>query len=166
VFRTDTFSEKGDSAFNTAEVERTYRTAHPVMKSLLEKMDLKRRWVIADRDPVRRWSDNRVTILGDAAHPALQTFAQGACMAIEDAVTLGEYVGAGGDIVGAFRRYEVARCVRTARVQLEGRWMWEGYHADGIDREVWIDRFSRRTEREVLDCLAWLYDGAPLPQPA
>lgn len=166
VFRTDTFGEKGDSAFNTAEVERTYKTAHPVMKSLLDKMDLNRRWVIADRDPVRRWSEGRVTILGDAAHPALQTFAQGACMAIEDAVTLGECVGEGADFAAAFRRYETARSLRTARVQLEGRWLWEGYHAEGIARDVWIDTFSRRSEREVYDCLAWLYDGPQLPQPA
>ncbi|MCK9920082.1 FAD-dependent monooxygenase [Microbacteriaceae bacterium K1510] len=165
VFRTDTFGEKGDSAFNTAEVERTYETAHPVMKSLLEKMDLKRRWVIADRDPVRRWSEGRVTILGDAAHPALQTFAQGACMAIEDAVCLGECVAQDSDVTAAFRRYERARTLRTARVQLEGRWLWEGYHAEGIARDVWIDTFSRRSEREVYDCLAWLYEGPRLPQP-
>ena len=165
VFRTDTFGEKGDSAFNMAEVERTYKTAHPVMKSLLEKMDLKRRWVIADRDPVRRWSEGRVTILGDAAHPALQTFAQGACMAIEDAVCLGECVAQESDVAAAFRRYERARTLRTARVQLEGRWLWEGYHAEGIARDVWIDTFSRRSEREVYDCLAWLYEGPRLPQP-
>jgi salicylate hydroxylase len=166
VFRTDTFGEKGDSAFNTAEVERTYRTAHPVMKALLEKMDLKRRWVIADRDPVRRWSRGRVTVLGDAAHPALQTFAQGACMAIEDAVCVGECLAQERDIAAAFRRYETARALRTARVQLEGRWLWEGYHAEDIARDVWIDTFSRRSEREVCDCLAWLYDGPQLPQPA
>ena len=166
VFRTDTFGEKGDSAFNTAEVERTYKTAHPVMKSLLEKMDLKRRWVIADRDPVRRWSEGRVTILGDAAHPALQTFAQGACMAIEDAVCLGECIAQESEVAAAFQRYERARTLRTARVQLEGRWLWEGYHAEGIARDVWIDTFSRRSEREVYDCLAWLYEGPRLPQPA
>jgi 2-polyprenyl-6-methoxyphenol hydroxylase-like FAD-dependent oxidoreductase len=164
VFRTDTHGEKGDSAFNTAEVERTYRTAHPVMKSLLEKMDLDRRWVIADRDPVRRWSSGPVTMLGDAAHPALQTFAQGACMAIEDAVCLAELIEqADGDIASAFKRFEVARCVRTARVQLEGRRLWQGYHAEGIDRDVWLQTFAQRSEQDVCECLAWLYDGAALP---
>lgn len=167
VFRTDTFGEKGDSAFNAAEVERTYRTAHPVIKSLLDKMDLNRRWVIADRDPVRTWSDGRVTVLGDAAHPALQTFAQGACMAIEDAVCLAQCVAqAGDDVAAAFRRYQAARGLRTARVQLEGRWLWEGYHAEGIARDVWIDSFTRRNERDVCDCLAWLYDGPRPLQPA
>jgi salicylate hydroxylase len=164
VFRTDTYGDKSDSAFNTAEVARTYTTAHPVMKSLLEKMDLSRRWVIADRDPVRHWSEGRVTMLGDAAHPALQTFAQGACMAIEDAVCLADLVGqANGDFAAAFKRYEAVRVVRTARVVLEGRRLWQGYHAEGIDRDVWLQSFSERSEQEVMACLAWLYDGIELP---
>ena len=164
VFRTDTFGDKSDSAFNTAEVERTYRTAHPVMRSMLDKMDLGRRWVIADRDPVRRWSSGRVTLLGDAAHPALQTFAQGACMAIEDAACLAASVEeAGGEYETAFANYQAARSLRTARVQLEGRRLWQGYHAEGIDRDVWLQTFAGRSEREVCDCLAWLYDGAALP---
>ena len=164
VFRTDTHGDKGDSAFNASEVERTYQTAHPVMKSLLEKMDLKRRWTIADRDPVRHWSQGRVTMLGDAAHPALQTFAQGACMAIEDGVTLAAMVDlAKGDFAAAFKRYEQLRVVRTGRVVLEGRRLWQGYHAEGIDRDVWLQAFSERSEADVLACLSWLYDGIKLP---
>ncbi len=164
VFRTDTHGDKGDSAFNASEVERTYATAHPVMKSLLEKMDLKRRWTIADRDPVRHWSNGRVTMLGDAVHPALQTFAQGACMAIEDGVTLAAMVDlAKGDFAAAFKRYEQLRVVRTGRVVLEGRRLWQGYHAEGIDRDVWLQAFSERSEADVLACLSWLYDGIKLP---
>lgn len=164
VFRTDTYGDKGDSAFNTAEVERTYTTAHPVMKALLDKMDLTRRWVIADRDPVRHWSEGRVTMLGDAAHPALQTFAQGACMAIEDGVCLAAMLEqAGGDFVAAFKKFEGARVVRTARVVLDGRRLWQGYHAEGVDRDVWLQAFSERSEQDTLNCLAWLYDGIKLP---
>ena len=45
-------------------------------------------WVLCDRDPTERWIDGRVALLGDAAHPMLQYFAQGACQAMEDAVCL------------------------------------------------------------------------------
>ena len=163
VFRTGSFGEKGDAAFHAAEVERTYQVAHPAMKSLLALMDLDRRWAIADRDPVRRWSSGRVTLLGDAAHPALQTFAQGACMAIEDAVCLAELVEASaGDFETAFTRYQAARSLRTARVQLEGRALWQGYHAEGIARDVWLAAFSGRDAAETCECLAWLYDGFAL----
>ncbi len=164
VFRTDTFGDKGDSAFNASEVAHTYATAHPVMKSLLERMDLTRRWVIADRDPVRKWSEGNVTMLGDAAHPALQTFAQGACMAIEDGVTLAAMVDqTDGDFALAFKRYEALRAVRTARVVLEGRRLWEGYHAEGLDRDAWLQSFSERREEDTLACLSWLYNGIKLP---
>jgi salicylate hydroxylase len=163
VFRTDTYGDKGDSAFNTAEVERTYTAAHPVMKALLDKMDLTRRWVIADRDPVRHWSEGRVTMLGDAAHPALQTFAQGACMAIEDGVCLAALVEqAGGDFAAAFKHFEGERAVRTARVVLDGRRLWQGYHAEGLDRDVWLQAFAERSEQDTLNCLSWLYDGIKL----
>src|SRR5258705_12245008 len=84
VFRTPTFAEKGDTRTYRAEVEANYRDAHPVMKALLELMDLRHRWAISDRDPTRKWHRGRVGLLGDAAHPTLQSLAQGACMAHED----------------------------------------------------------------------------------
>ena len=73
------------------DLARVYRDSHPTMKKLWGMMDLSRRgWVSGDRDPIRHWSKGRVTLLGDAAHPTLQSLAQGACMAIEDAVCLAE----------------------------------------------------------------------------
>ena len=68
----------------------TYRSAHPSMKALLAMMDLERRWAVGDRDPIRHWHKGRVVLLGDAAHPTLQSLAQGACMAIEDGLCLAE----------------------------------------------------------------------------
>jgi 3-hydroxybenzoate 6-monooxygenase len=93
VFRMPTYAEKGDLCRYCSELERTYESAHRSMKSLLTMMDLERRWPIADRDPIRCWSKGRVTLLGDAAHPSLQSLAQGACMAIEDSVFLAELAG-------------------------------------------------------------------------
>ncbi len=84
VFKTSSYLDRGDIAGYRAEIERTYCNSHPSMKALLSMMDVTRRWVISDRDPIRHWSRGRVTLLGDAAHPTLQTLAQGACMAIED----------------------------------------------------------------------------------
>ncbi|MGC1094070.1 MAG: FAD-dependent monooxygenase, partial [Pseudolabrys sp.] len=83
VFKTSTYADRGDLAAYRAEIERTYRDSHPAMKALLAMMDLGRRWAISDRDPIRHWSAGRVVLLGDAAHPTLQSLAQGACMAIE-----------------------------------------------------------------------------------
>ncbi|HEY2134544.1 MAG TPA: FAD-dependent monooxygenase [Xanthobacteraceae bacterium] len=167
VFRTETFAERLDLAAYTAEVRKTYEDAHPVMKALSDMMELGRRWIIADRDPIRHWGRGRVVLLGDAAHPVLQSFAQGACMAIDDGVVLGEAVAiAGGDIARAFERYQSERLLRTSRLILESRQMWEFYHAEGIARDVRNDVCSRQTEDDVFGCLAWLYDGVSLPAAA
>jgi 2-polyprenyl-6-methoxyphenol hydroxylase-like FAD-dependent oxidoreductase len=167
VFKTSTYLDRGDIASYRADLDRTYKDSHPSMRALIGMMDLERRWVISDRDPIRHWSKGRVTLLGDAAHPTLQSLAQGACMAIEDAVCLAEAIGqSGGDFEQAFRRYENARYLRTARVQYESRYLWDNfYHLGGIEREVMRDAWQARGEDDMFDCLAWLYDGFALPEP-
>jgi 2-polyprenyl-6-methoxyphenol hydroxylase-like FAD-dependent oxidoreductase len=165
VFQTSTYLEKGDIARYRAELNHTYRHSHPSMKALLAMMDLGRRFVISDRDPIRHWSKGRVTLLGDAAHPTLQSLAQGACMAIEDAVCLADMIEQSeGNFERAFRRYETARYLRTARVQFESRYMWDNfYHLGGIEREVMRAAWTGRSEQELFQCLGWLYDGFALP---
>jgi len=125
------------------------------------------RWrrAVSDRDPVRHWHRGRVVLLGDAAHGPLQSLAQGAGMAIEDGCCLGEIIAAmDGDFTGAFRRFEAARLLRTARVQLESRAIWDFYHLDeGVARDVRNATVADWDEAHVFDCLAWLYDGPAVP---
>jgi 2-polyprenyl-6-methoxyphenol hydroxylase-like FAD-dependent oxidoreductase len=165
VFRTSTHGDKGDVASYRAELEQTYRDMHPSMRGLLAMMDLGRRWQIGDRAPVRHWHKGRVVLLGDAAHPPLQSLAQGACMAIEDGLCLGELIEAtDGDLPAAFRRFEAARLLRTARVQLESRSLWDFYHLDeGVARDVRNATVADWDEAHLYACLSWLYDGAPFP---
>ena len=167
VFRTSTHAEKGDAASYRAELEHTYRDAHPLMRALIAMMDLRWRRSIGDRDPARPWHQGRIVLVGDAAHAPLQSLAQGACMAIEDGLCLAESIEvAAGDYGAAFRAYEKARLLRTARVQLESRALWDFYHAGGIAREVRNATVADWDEAHLFDCLAWLYDGAPLPAKA
>src|SRR5262249_29903372 len=139
--------------------------AHPTMQALLAMMDLRRRWALGVRDPVRVWHKGRAVLLGDAAHPTLQSLAQGAGMAIEDGLCLAGFIHlCDGDFAQAFQRYERARCLRTARVTLESNYIWGVYHADDIAREVYWQSLSERSEQDVYQCLAWLYDGFRFPQ--
>jgi 3-hydroxybenzoate 6-monooxygenase len=166
VFRTSTYAERDDGAGYRAEIDRTYRDSHPAMKALIATMDVSRRWAISDRDPIRHWSAGRVALLGDAAHPTLQSLAQGACMAIEDAVCLTELIDqSGGNFPSAFRQYSTARYIRTARVQYESRFMWDHlYHVDNVARDVVRTSYADKSNDELYNCLAWLYDGFPLPK--
>ena len=117
-----------------------------------------KRWATADRAPIEHWSEGRITLLGDAAHPMLQYLAQGACMALEDAVTLGAALDAErGDFAAAFRRYEQARVARSARVVLMTREMGRLYHAKGVERLVRNQLWKGRPPERFYDALEWLY---------
>ena len=130
----------------------------PRPRQLLSLPKSWRRWATADREPIARWSFDRVTLLGDAAHPMLQYLAQGACMALEDAVTLGEALRANrGDFRKAFARYERSRVTRTARVVLSAREMGRIYHAKDVERLVRNDLWKGRPPERFYDALEWLY---------
>jgi 3-hydroxybenzoate 6-monooxygenase len=117
-----------------------------------------KRWATADRDPIGQWTYGRATLLGDAAHPTLQYLAQGACMAMEDGVTLGEALRVhNGDFARAFAHYERSRITRTARVVLSAREMGRIFHAKGVERLVRNDLWKGRTPERFYDALEWLY---------
>jgi salicylate hydroxylase len=123
-------------------------------------MDYSRFWPIVDRDPVRHWSKGRFTLAGDAAHATLQSLAQGAGMAIEDAYTLVRQVKQhDDDLPSAFRNWEKERILRTARVQLESRSLWRMYHCGGIERDVRNQTYGAMTSDDFLRCLEWLWKG-------
>jgi salicylate hydroxylase len=121
-----------------------------------------RRFVIVHREPVDNWSMGPATLLGDAAHPMVQYIAQGAAMALEDAICLAGCADeCDGDFAQAFQRYQDIRIVRTARVQISSLMMSKLNHAKGVERRVRNSLFEGRTAEEWYDRLAWLYAAPP-----
>ena len=121
-----------------------------------------RRFVIVHREPVDNWTLGAATLLGDAAHPMVQYIAQGAAMALEDAICLGNAADeCGGDFARAFQRYQDVRIVRTARVQISSLMMSKLNHAKGVERKVRNSLFEGRTAEDYYDRLAWLYAAPP-----
>ncbi|HEX2256894.1 MAG TPA: 3-hydroxybenzoate 6-monooxygenase [Afifellaceae bacterium] len=143
------------------EVMERFGHIHARPLSILKRPKEWRKWVLGDRDPVENWTDGRVTLLGDAAHPMLQYFAQGACMALEDAVSLSDRVAThGGDHEAAFRVYQAARLVRTARVQIGSRLVGEYvYHPAGGTRAVRNMTLRAMSQADLHDFFDWLYAG-------
>ncbi len=132
-------------------------------KRLLFKPTSWRRWSTSDRSPVANWTDRRATLLGDAAHPTMQYLAQGAGMAIEDAVCLGEAIKiAQGDLAQGFQHYQAARIPRTARIVLSTREMGRLYHAAGVERLVRNSLWQGRSDQRSYDALEWLYGWKPM----
>jgi salicylate hydroxylase len=121
-----------------------------------------RRFTIVHREPVDNWTVGAATLLGDSAHPMVQYIAQGAAMALEDAICLaGCAKECGGDFAQAFRRYQEARLVRTARVQISSMMMSKLNHAKGVERKVRNALFEGRSVEEHYERLAWLYTAPP-----
>ena len=120
-------------------------------------------WVLCDRDPAERWIDGRVVLLGDAAHPMLQYFAQGACQAMEDAVCLSHMLAQHDDYAAALEAYRAQRVPRTARVQLMSRAIGEHiYHPAGDHARLRNAIMSAKSQEEWRDDIAWLYGGTGL----
>lgn len=106
-----------------------------------------------------------VTLLGDAAHATLQSLAQGAGMALEDAAYLANLLAlAEDDIETALLQFQHDRVIRTSRVQLESRLLWDVYHAeDDIVRDVRRQQYQERTAEDYYRCLTWLWKPIELP---
>lgn len=118
-FDIESWSTMGD----VKELRKVFSEFHPQVRAVLDACPSVHKWALVDRDPMARWSDGNVTLLGDSCHPMTPYMAQGAAMAIEDAVVLVRCLkGADRDGVSdAFRRFEATRKPRTSRVQLSSR---------------------------------------------
>ena len=160
VFHSDRYEEGWNSVGSADLLWEHYKGQVPQVLRMLERIETWRMWVLCDREPVKDWTKGRVTLLGDAAHPMLQYLAQGACMATEDAVVLAEKVAATPeDLPGAFKAYQQARYLRTARTQIMARVYGEFYHARGVTAELRDMAVGGRTTQQSYDGIAWLYGG-------
>ena len=123
-----------------------------------------RRWMLQFREPVDNWSRGRVTLLGDAAHFMLQYMAQGAAMAMEDAVCLGLCADrADGDFEKAFLDYQQTRLVRASRVQVSANSLIGMiFHVpDGLERGIRNDIYRDRPPERYYDALEWIFTPPP-----
>jgi 3-hydroxybenzoate 6-monooxygenase len=166
VFHSDRYEEGWDVYGDAGELRRKFEHERAEVKRLLDKINAWKMWVLCDREPARRWSKGRVTLLGDAAHPTLQYLAQGANMAIEDAVVLAAYAEITAfDWDKTFQLYEDARYQRTARVQIMSRYYGDAYHAAGVVRELRNDVLAPKPGAAPdFEGVAWLYDGIRVPE--
>lgn len=160
VFRSRRFIQHEEGAGSPEELKEIFDNAHPKVKRLLKFVGLEHHWDVAVMDPVEKWSEGRVTLMGDAAHAMLQALAQGACQSIEDGVWLGELVDRSpGDIPQAFNQFESLRKARTLRAQYQSRLYWEVYHAAGGYAELRREQLGHRSDKQAIESLSWLYEA-------
>jgi 3-hydroxybenzoate 6-monooxygenase len=142
------------------ELADVFSRTTPSVQEMFGYVGKDKNWVLHDREPRPGWTRGNVALLGDAAHPTLQYLAQGACMAIEDAVVLsGLLAKAGREVAAALEAYEKERYLRTARVTITSRWAGDFlFHADGGSRDLRNQLLAQRTP-ETFSQIDWLYSG-------
>jgi salicylate hydroxylase len=151
-------TESWTAAGQVEDVVRAYRGWHPRVMALLSAAGPVRRWALHDRDAIERWSTDRLTLAGDAAHPMLPFLAQGANQAVEDAVVLADCLSrSAGAVSPALRRYQELRSARTAEVQRRSRGNTRSLHLhDGDDQRRRDAELGRQTDLSEQD---WLWAG-------
>jgi len=160
VFHSDKYVEGWNATADATELRARFAGTCDTVQDLLCRIETWRMWVLCDREPVSNWTRGRTTLVGDAAHPMLQYLAQGACMAIEDAVVLAQSLEAAeGAYETAFQQYQASRYKRTGKCQLMARVYGEFYHAEGVRRELRNEMIGARTAEQTYDGMAWLYEG-------
>ncbi|MBD2452320.1 FAD-dependent monooxygenase [Nostoc sp. FACHB-152] len=110
---------------------------------------------ICDRPPLTRWSQGKVTLLGDAAHPVVPSLGQGANMAFEDARELVEYLAAASSIEAALIQYENSRIHRTQVIQ--ARSALEGDRSYDSDSEAFLSGVREQAKVNQSEFEDWLY---------
>jgi len=112
------------------ELRSMFRGWHPEVGQVVDQIEEPFKWALFDRDELPRWSEGPVTLLGDACHPTLPYMAQGAALAIEDAIVL-ERLVTRGDIEKALIDYERQRKSRATLLQGMARANGRTFHMTG-----------------------------------
>jgi salicylate hydroxylase len=154
TWTSESWTDKGD----VAEVLARYDGWHPIVRGLIKAFPETFIWALHDRAPLPRWSDGRVTLLGDACHPMLPMMAQGAAQSIEDGATLAALLTAmPGDVPGALARYEVLRKPRATRLQEASAANRTRFHLhDGPEQQKRDEAMATSGDRSIAN-IGWLY---------
>ena len=115
-------------------------------------------WALHDRLALPRWTEGRITLLGDACHPMLPMMAQGAAQSIEDGAALASLLNAmPDDVPGALKRYESARKPRATRLQEVSAANRTRFHLpDGPEQRQRDELMASNGDRSLAN-IGWLY---------
>ena len=162
---TESWTAKGTKAECAADFEGWHEDVH----ALIDRIDTHYRWALLSREPIDRWSEGRVALLGDACHPMLPFMAQGAVMAVEDGMVLARCLAEHGtaDPSTAFARYEAERVGRANRCVRAADRNRDLFHSaqltDAADAERYVT--VEWNKQRVFERYDWLfsYDAVNAP---
>ena len=150
----ESWTDRGE----VADVLARYEGWHPTVRDLIGAFPETFVWALHDRAELPRWSDGRVTLLGDACHPMLPMMAQGAAQSIEDGAALASLLEATpDDVAGVLARYETLRKPRATKLQQASAANRERFHLpDGPEQQKRDEAIAASGDRSIAN-IGWLY---------
>jgi salicylate hydroxylase len=147
----ESWSAPGDPA----ALAREFAGWDPLVEAIIAQVETTFWWGLYDREPLPRWTNGRLTLLGDAAHPMLPHVGQGANQALEDGVALAALLHTtdARTAPDALQRYERVRREHAARVQVSSRANGARYDASTTD----LTERDRQLSNQSRD-RAWMWD--------
>lgn len=132
-FELESWSATGD----VKVLREAFEGFHPDARAVINAAPEVHKRPLVDRDPLERWVDGKVALLGDACHPMTPYMAQGAAMAIEDAAIMSRCLADvdRDGIEAALRRYEATRKPRTSKMQFTSR---QNVWGKGVTDVDWV----------------------------
>ena len=152
--------ESWTAKFSWDKLQADFEGWHPDIQRIINLVDKNEcyRWALYNRPVVKKWSTDRVTILGDSAHSTLPYLAQGAAMAIEDGAVLTRALLQSSDVPDALDLYQRNRYERTKKVVEASNANRRIFHLNSA-AEI-KEHFANRNEGD--DRNGWLYSYNPL----
>jgi salicylate hydroxylase len=167
VERDDWQVESWTEPGTTEECLRDLAPWHDDVKTIIRNIDIPFKWALLGREPLDHFAEGRVCVMGDAAHPTLPFLAQGANMALEDAIIIARCLDQFGDVSEALRHYEQARLERTAAIVRGSSDNTKRFHnpalGDAAGAAAYVDREFQ--PEKVAQRYDWLYEYDALTVP-
>jgi 2-polyprenyl-6-methoxyphenol hydroxylase-like FAD-dependent oxidoreductase len=162
-WRVESWTEPG----TTEECLSDLAPWHDDVKTIIRNIDTPFKWALLGREPLDHFAAGRVCVMGDAAHPTLPFLAQGANMALEDAIIIARCLESFDHVDEALRHYEQARLERTAAIVRGSSDNTKRFHnpalGDAAGAAAYVDREFQ--PEKVAQRYDWLYEYNALTVP-
>jgi len=159
-WRVESWTERG----TTEEALNDFRGWNEDVHTLIRNIEVPYKWALLGREPLERWTVGRVSLLGDAAHPTLPMMAQGANMALEDAIVLARCLDKHAEVPAALQAYESARIERTARLVRAANDNATRFHNPALGNAEGAARYvdTEWQEEKVKQRYDWVFEYDPV----